>query len=71
MKKRNIREIGEKILGKFAMMGDLIEMGKIWHTKEYEIELKKLLIECDGSLRILLLDLLNEHKESGDVLNET
>ena len=71
MKKRDIREIGEKILGKFSMMNDLIERGKIWRTNECEIELKKLLIECDGSLRILLLDLLNEHKEMGDVLNET
>ena len=71
MKKRNIREIGEKILGKFAMMNDLIEKGKIWRTKECEIEIKKLLIECDSSLRILLLDLLNEHKEMDDVLNKT
>ena len=66
MKKRDLIESGEKILGKFAMMNDLIERGKIWQRNDDEIELKRLIIECDGSLRILLINLVNEYRKSGD-----
>ncbi|VUT24458.1 MAG: hypothetical protein MASP_00509 [Candidatus Methanolliviera sp. GoM_asphalt] len=61
MKKRNIREIGEKILGKFAMMNDLIEKGKIWHVKADEIEMKRLINDCEDSFRRFIFDLMNYH----------
>ena len=59
MNKKETEESGEKILGKFSMMNDLIEKGKIWHVKDDEIEMKRLIIDCEGSLRLLLFDLVN------------
>ena len=58
MKKRDIREIGEKILGKFVMMNDLIEKGKIWHEKNDEIEMRRCLMDCECEFRRFILDLV-------------
>ena len=61
MSKKEIEENGEKMLGKFVMMNDLIEKGKIWQVKDDEIEMKRLIIDCEYSLRRLRFDLANYH----------
>ena len=59
MNKKEIEERGEKILGKFTMTNDLMEKGKIWHVKEDEVKMNRILIDCECSLRLLLFDLVN------------
>ena len=61
MSKKEIEENGEKMLGKFVMMNDLIEKGKIWQVKDDEIEMKRLIIDCEYSFRRFMFDLVNYH----------
>ena len=61
MKKKEIEERIEEILGTFVMMNDLIEKGKIWHVKNDETEMRRHLDDCEYLLRMLRFDLVNYH----------